>query len=138
MIKKLGVFFGASFLFGGILGFVPGVVTEDGMYLGIFRVNALHGILHIASGVIFICVSMLGEHAARLWFQIFGTFYAVVSVMGFVVGDGLICGVISNNQYDAWGHAGLALAMLLIGFAAPRHAAARQVGSRMPQRSSSL
>jgi len=43
--------------------------------------------------------------------------------MGFEVGEGLICGVISNNQYDAWGHAVLALGMLLVGFF-PRRATA--------------
>ena len=40
--------------------------------------------------------------------------------MGFVVGDGIILGLISNNRYDAWGHAALALGMLLIGFAIPQ------------------
>ena len=40
-----------------------------------------------------------------------------MAAMGFAVGDGMICGLISNNRYDSWGHAGLALAMLMIGFA---------------------
>lgn len=45
-----------------------------------------------------------------------------------MVGDGKIFGVISNNRYDAWGHAGLALAMLLIGFAIPKQSATFKVG----------
>lgn len=114
---------GSAFLFGGILGFVPGV-TKDGMYFGIFMVNTPHNILHMASGTIFLIVSMLGAALARLWFQIFGAFYAAIAVLGFVVGDGLIFGLISNNQYDAWGHAALALGMLLIGFAIRRQTAA--------------
>jgi len=37
-----------------------------------------------------------------------------------MVGDGIILGLISNNRYDAWGHAALAQGMLPIGFAIPQ------------------
>jgi hypothetical protein len=114
---------GSAFLFGGLLGFVPGVV-KDGLYLGIFMVNTPHNVLHIASGAIFLLASIIGSWAARLWFQVFGVAYAAMAGWGFYAGDGMICGVISNNRYDSWGHAGLALMMLLIGFAIPRNAAA--------------
>jgi hypothetical protein len=115
LVKTLGMLMGSLFLLGGILGFVPGVIKDD-MYLVIFMVNTPHNLLHIASGAIFLIASMFGAKSARLWFQIFGTFYAAITVMGFIVGDGMIFGLISNNRYDAWGHAGLALIMLLIGF----------------------
>jgi hypothetical protein len=115
MVRRLGVFFGIAFLLGGILGFVPGV-TKDGMYFGIFMINAPHNILHIGSGIIFLVASAAGAGLARLWFWIFGTVYAAIAVAGFTAGDGMVFGFISNNLYDAWGHAGLALAMLLIGF----------------------
>lgn len=114
MIRPLGVFYGFSFVTGGILGFVPGV-TEHEMFLGIFMVNPLHSALHVASGVVFLIASMAGAWAARLWFQIFGVAYGALAGMGFWVGDGMICGLITNNQSDSWGHAGLALSMLLIG-----------------------
>ena len=119
MIKTLGMLSGILFLLGGILGFVPGI-TEDDMFLGIFMVNTAHSIMHVASGAIFLIASMSGARAARLWFQIFGTVYAAVAVMGFKVGDGMVFGLISNNRYDSWGHAALALVLLLIGFAIPK------------------
>jgi hypothetical protein len=115
LIRQLGLVFGFAFLLGGLLGFVPGV-TKDGMYFGIFMVNTPHNILHIISGVIFLSASLFGTTPVRLWFVIFGVFYAALTIMGFVVGDGIILGLISNNLYDAWGHGGLAAAMLLIGF----------------------
>jgi Domain of unknown function (DUF4383) len=118
MIQRLGLFMGSAFLFGGLLGFVPGVV-KDGMYFGVFMVNTPHNILHIASGTVFLIASMIGAGAARLWFQVFGLIYAALAAWGFEAGDGMICGVIFNNLYDAWGHAALALGMLLIGFALP-------------------
>jgi hypothetical protein len=116
MVEMLGVLWGILFLLGGVLGFVPGI-TNDGMFLGIFMVNTPHGLMHIASGAIFLIASMLGAKAARLWFQIFGTFYAALAGIGLAVGDGMIFNLISNNLYDAWGHALLALILLLIGFA---------------------
>jgi len=121
MIERLGIFMGSAFLFGGLLGFVPGVV-ENGIYLGIFMVNVQHNILHIMSGAIFLIASMIGARATRLWFQVFGMAYAAMAAWGLYVGDGMICGVISNNRYDAFGHAGLAFAMLLIGFGLPKQA----------------
>jgi hypothetical protein len=132
MMKRLGIFMGSAFLFGGLLGFVPGVV-KDGLYLGVFMVNTPHNILHVASGAIFLLASILGSWAARLWFQIFGVVYAAMAGWGFYVGDGMICGVISNNRYDSWGHAGLALMMLLIGFAIPRDAAVVIRPSSLPR-----
>jgi hypothetical protein len=54
-----------------------------------------------------------------LWFQVFGALYAALSAIGFETNNGMICGVISNNQYDSWGHGALALVLLLIGFATP-------------------
>ena len=123
MIRTLGMLSGILFLLGGILGFVPGI-TEDDMFLGIFMVNTAHSIVHTASGAIFLIASMSGSRAARLWFQIFGTVYAAVAAMGFKVGDGMILGLISNNRYDSWGHAALALVLLLIGFAIPKQTAA--------------
>ena len=123
MAKTLGMLFGIVFLAVGILGFVPGI-TKDDMLLGIFMVNATHSVVHIVSGAIFLFASMSGAGAARLWFQIFGVVYALVAVMGFVVGNGMIFGLISNNTNDTWLHVVLAAAMLLIGFAVPKQTTA--------------
>jgi hypothetical protein len=92
------------------------------MFLGVFIVNTAHGLLHIASGAIFVIASAVGARAARLWFQLFGFAYAALSAIGFAAGDEMIFNLISNNRNDSWGHGGLALAMLLIGFAFPREA----------------
>jgi hypothetical protein len=48
--------------------------------------------------------------------------------MGFRVGNGMILNCITNNRNDSWGHAGLALSMLIIGFATARPAPARRSG----------
>lgn len=127
MVKTLGMLFGIIFLAVGILGFVPGVSAPgpDGMpmLLGIFMVNTVHSIVHVASGAVFLIASMSGAGAARLWFQLFGIIYAIVAVLGFMTPNGMLLGLISNNPADTYLHVGLAAAMLLIGFATPKQAA---------------
>jgi hypothetical protein len=54
MIRRLGILMGSAFLFGGLLGYVPGVV-KDGMYLGIFMVNAPHNLLVANSSLALNC-----------------------------------------------------------------------------------
>lgn len=114
MIKNLGLLWGFLFLLGGILGFVPGITRGD-MFLGVFMVNPPHSLMHIASGAIFLAASMFSAKAVRPWFIIIGLFYAALSVMGFVVGNGMIFHLISNNAVDSWGHGLLALVLLLTG-----------------------
>ena len=122
MTKTFGILFGIVFLAVGILGFVPGI-TKDDMLLGIFMVNKMHSIVHIASGVVFLLASMVGAGAASLWFKIFGLVYAVVAILGFMNPNGMLLGMMSNNPADTWLHVVLAAAMLLIGFAVPKSAA---------------
>jgi len=122
MVKTLAILFGVVFLAIGILGFVPGI-TKDEMLLGIFMVNTVHSVIHIVSGVVFLLAGMGGAGASRMWFQIFGLIYAVVAIMGFVVGNGMIFNLISNNTADTWLHVVLAVVMLLIGFGTPKQTA---------------
>jgi hypothetical protein len=123
MAKTLGMLFGIVFLAIGILGFVPGI-TKDEMLLGIFHVNAVHSVVHIVSGAIFLFASMAGAGAARLWFQLFGVIYALVAVLGFMNGDKPILGLISSSTNNTWLHVVLAVVMLAIGFGTPKQASA--------------
>jgi len=115
-VQRLGMIMGSLFLVGGVLAFVPGV-TKDGMYFGMFMVNTAHNIMHIVSGAVFLLASLLGAKPVRAWFLLFGAIYAALAGIGLVVGDGLIFGLIMNSPFDSWGHAGLALIMLVTGVA---------------------
>jgi hypothetical protein len=42
--------------------------------------------------------------------------YGVVAVMGFMVGDGMLLGLISNNTADTWLHVAIAAVSLVLGF----------------------
>ena len=122
MLKAAAILFGIVFLIVGALGFAPAVTTQMNgmpMLLGIFHVNTAHNIVHLASGAVFLLSGLASTGAARAFFRIFGLVYAVVAVLGFLKGDGLLLGVISNNMPDVWLHVVLAAIMLLLGFAVP-------------------
>jgi len=115
MLKTMAVLFGIVFLAIGVLGFVPGV-TDGHMLLGVFHVNAAHNVVHLLSGAAALFCGMSSASASRMYFRIFGVIYGLVAVMGFVVGDGMLLGLISNNTADTWLHVGIAAVSLILGF----------------------
>ena len=119
MVKSLALLFGIVFLAVGILGFVPAATHDMNgmpMLLGIFHVNFAHNLVHLASGAVFLLCGLAGAGASRTFFRIFGIVYALVAVLGFMKGDGMLLGLISNNMADTWLHVGLAAVMLFVGF----------------------
>ena len=115
MAKTLALLFGVVFLLIGILGFVPALAPNE-MLLNIFHVNAAHNVVHLLTGVVALLAGMAGVGAARTFFKIFGVVYGLVAVLGFVVGDGLLLGLISNNMAVTWLHVVIAVVSLIIGF----------------------
>ena len=129
MVKGAAILFGIVFLAVGILGFVPAATPpmadgNGGMLLNIFHVNTAHNFIHIASGVVFLLCGMASAGASRTFFKIFGIVYALVAVLGFIKGDGMLMGMVANNMADVWLHVFLAVAMLYLGFVARDPAAA--------------
>jgi hypothetical protein len=59
---------------------------------------------------------MTSTGASRIYFRVFGVIYGLVAVMGFMVGDGMLLGLISNNTADTWLHVAIAAVSLLFGF----------------------
>ncbi len=116
MLKTAAILFGVVFLAVGVLGFVPGI-TNDQMLLGIFHVNAAHNVVHLLSGAVALWAGRTSAAYARTYFRVFGVVYAVVAVLGFYVGNGMLLGLISNNMPDTWLHVAIAVVALALGFA---------------------
>jgi len=115
MLKTVALIFGIVFLLVGVLGFVPGITTNQ-MLLGIFHVNAVHNVVHLLSGAIALMTGLTSTAAARTYFRVFGMVYALVAILGFFTGNGLLLGLISNNMADTWLHVVIALVSLALGF----------------------
>jgi hypothetical protein len=117
MLRTVSKIFGVVFLLVGVLGFVPGVTTNE-MLLGIFHVNAAHNVVHLLSGAIALYAGLTSTAYSRLYFRVFGVVYALVALLGLFTGDGMLLGLISNNTADTWLHIVIAVAALYLGFVA--------------------
>ena len=122
MLMRSAVIFGIAFIAAGILGFVPGITTEDGYLLGLFHVDAVHNFVHILSGAVALVVGYKSEHASRLYFQIFGSLYVAIAVLGMFYGNQPILGFLTNNPGDVVLHLVIAAVALYLGFGYHRRA----------------
>ena len=116
-MRKVATIFGVVMLAAGVAGFIP-ALCPDGKLFGIFAVNAVHNVIHLATGAVAIGVGMASDHAARMFFRIFGVVYALVAVLGFFHrGDEPLLGLIAHNAADMWLHVAIAAFALYCGFA---------------------
>lgn len=113
MTQTLVWVFGVVLTLIGILGFVPGVTSND-MLLGLFMVGGLHNLIHLVTGLAALAAAW-GMYSSRMYFQVFGVIYAVVTVVGFVQGS-TVLGVISVNMMDNLLHLVIAAVALYAGF----------------------
>lgn len=118
MLKTIAIIFGIIILAVGVLGFVPQANNGE-LLLGIFHVNFIHNLVHIATGIAAILCGISTEYASRLFFQIFGVIYALVALLGFYYGDRDILGLLANNTADNLLHVVIAAISLYLGFFYP-------------------
>lgn len=113
--------FGVVFLLVGILGlFVDKGMAMDadpatsGQLLGIFPVNLLHNVVHLAFGAWGIAASRSTD-ASRLYGRIGAGIYAALVVLAFISPS--LFGLVPIGGDDIWLHAVLAAGLAWIGFA---------------------
>jgi hypothetical protein len=123
MAKQVAVVFGIVMLVIGILGFGPAVNTAGPSgtsytLLGIFAINPLHNVVHLATGAIALAAGLYGGGAyARMYFLVFGIVYALITLIG-VTGilfdsHGSLLGIVPINGADNVLH--LAITIVSLG-----------------------
>jgi hypothetical protein len=126
-VQKAALIFGIGFLVAAAAGFLaPGTTMDPDMEtapraLGLFPVNLLHNLLHLAFGV-------WGVAAARSWIasrsyaQITGVAYLGLAVLGLFAPE--LFGLAPIGGNDIWLHLLLGLPLAVVGFTAraPVHA----------------
>ncbi len=112
---------GAIFIVAGLLGFVNNPV------FGLLRVDTIHNIIHLATGVLSIVFAGKSDSDARKFALAFGVVYGLVMVLGFltgtgddlVKGSGKILGLITINGADNYFHLIVTAAYLYFGLTKP-------------------
>ena len=119
-VQRVAQIFGWGFVLAGILGFFA--TDEEGRLLGLFPVNTLHNVVHLALGVWGILAARSWD-AARTYCRAAGAIYLVLLVLGLVVPDGF--GLVPLGGNDVWLHALFGLPLLFFGFTAKERSASR-------------
>jgi hypothetical protein len=112
MMKTLYLVVGGVLVLVGIVGFVM-----PSPLFGLFEVNALHNIVHVASGALAILAATQGVGAMRTFGRIFGIVYLAIGIAGFVTPD--LFGLMHVNTPDNLLHIGIAAVFLYAGLIAP-------------------
>ena len=127
--RYFALVFGIAFLLAGILGFIPGLLTEPvggpdlavdagyGLLLGLFPVNILHNIVHIALGVWGIAAWRTFT-ASRAYGRGLAVIYVVLAVMGLIPVLNTTFGLVPLWGHDIWLHALSAIVAAYFGWAA--------------------
>src|SRR5215471_14009164 len=121
---------GLVYLVIGIFGFLPGRThappagapdlafeTNYSYLFGLFPVNLLHNVFHIAIGLWgFLASSSFA--ASRVFARAVAVLYGVLTLMGLFPGLNTAFGLFPLFGHDVWVHASTALAAAYFGFAA--------------------
>lgn len=99
----------------GIFFILLGVLPRVGFFSDTFSVNTLGTIIFIITGVAAL-ILMRFELLARLYFQITGVFYALLTMLGFVYMNDMIMGVLANAMGNNIVYLGVAIIALYFGF----------------------
>jgi hypothetical protein len=116
--------FGAVFVIVGLAGFfVSGshhaVGADGGKLLGLFQVNVLHNVVHVAAGAGLVAAGILGSRQAKIANTVVGAGYLALFLIGlFIVDTG--ANVIALNGADNAVHLVLGLALIAVGLGADR------------------
>jgi hypothetical protein len=100
-------------------GVGEGATMEHGRLLGLFPVNALHNLAHLAFGIWGI-VAYRRWDSARLYARATAIIYGVLTIMGLIPGLNTLFGLMPIHGNDVWLHALIAIAAAYFGFAPVR------------------
>jgi hypothetical protein len=123
---------GGVYILVGLLGFtVTGGVgfasPEGGLLLGIFEVNPLHNIVHLAIGAALVGGAAAGLGASRMVNTAIGAAYLLVGVLGVLVPEDAQANVLALNVADHVLHFATGAAALAVGLAADKDRATSRV-----------
>lgn len=116
MAKTIALIFGVIYTLVGIAGFLSPLGGTYGMtpvpLLGVFYINLVHNIVHLAIGIPGLLMAGTEESAAR-YLRVFGIILVLVAVIGFIrVIEANIHGFLPIGGQDVWLHLVSGLVML--------------------------
>jgi len=115
MLRIIAIIYGMIFLSFGILGFVPSL-TPNHLLFNLFAVNCTVNTLHLLTGVLAIWAGLQKASFSKIFFQLAGFVYAMITVLGFACGDTYVLGILATNMPDTWANLLIAILSIYFGF----------------------
>jgi hypothetical protein len=127
-VRTFALIYGLVFTIVGIAGFFPGLLSPHdsvehsltiergaGNLFGLFPVNVLHNLVHLAFGVWGLGASR-NSSLAIVYARSVAVVYAILTVMGLIPGLDTVFGLVPVHGNDIWLHALLAAGAAYFGF----------------------
>lgn len=89
-IQAFAWVYAALFLFVVILGYIPGVTDAQGLMFGLFKIDLIDDILHLASALWAGWAAWHSLRAAVFYFKAFGILYFLDGIVGVLTGEGYL------------------------------------------------
>jgi hypothetical protein len=127
-VTRFALIAGLIYLVVGVAGFIPALLQTPhadapglsvdalhGQLLGLFPVNILHTLVHLAIGAwgLFAAKSV---GAAVTYARALAVIYGLLAIMGLIPGMRTMFGLVPLYSHDIWLHAGTALIAAYFGF----------------------
>ena len=133
--RNFALWIGIAYLAAGVLGFVPmavrpapdvgpalAVTAFSGYLFGLFPVNFMHNLVHLAIGAWGVAAARTAG-GARTYSKSLAVFYGLLAVMGLIPALNTLFGLAPIHGHDVWLHALTAVAAAYFGWvAAPERA----------------
>lgn len=126
--RNFALIAGILYLGAGLLGLMPGMLLPPpegappirfdilyGVLLGLFAVNMLHTLVHLAVGAWGLWAFM-GNASPKRFAQSLAVLYGVLGIMGLIPNLNTVFGFIPLHGHDVWLHLGTAAAAAYFGW----------------------
>ena len=127
-IATFALFLGLAYISAGVLGLVPAVLVPPpvdapptrfnvlyGYLLGLFPVNLLHSLVHLAIGVWGV-LAWRRITNPKLFARALAVFYGLLAVLGLIPGINTLFGLLPIHGHDVWLHGATALLAAYFGW----------------------
>lgn len=122
LAQTVGLLLGITYVAVGLIGFaitsgVEFAGTEGEKLLGLFEINPLHNVVHLAVGAALLYGAMAGRNAARAINATVGATYLLVGIAGLFISGNNDANILALNGADNVLHLGSAAVLLFSAMA---------------------